>query len=103
MNKTAVPETKFKQKKGWRNEIIQNQIKLGFFLMEIRKDISKIKKEMRDQIEKEVIKNLDDKVHLINSALNITMIMKEKFIEKGLIKREEINKRYEELRKKKDG
>jgi len=63
---------------------------------ELRKSIASL--GIRELVEKEVEKSLGDKYHMIVSTLNDVMVQRRIFIEKGFITRDEINKKYEELK-----
>ena len=69
-------------------------------LEDTQKRVISIKKDMRKLIVEEVRKEIGDKIDMINGALNEVIIQKKILQEKGLITREEINKKYEELKKK---
>ena len=80
----------------------QMEILMGLMLdlqkqqFELRKSIASL--GIRELVEKEVEKSLGDKYHMITSTLNDVMVQRKIFIEKGFITREEINKKYEELK-----
>ena len=63
---------------------------------ELRKSIASL--GIRELVEKEVEKSLGDKYHMIVSTLNDVTVQRRIFIEKGFITRDEINKKYEELK-----
>jgi hypothetical protein len=67
---------------------------LNFEIVSIRKDIA----ALNDNVRKEVEKQLGDKLKMIDAALTDTILQKEVLFEKGLISREEINKKYKELK-----
>ena len=67
-------------------------------LTEQQRQILELKGLIRELVEKEVEKSLGDKYHMIISTLNDVMVQRKIFIEKGFITRDEINKKYEELK-----
>jgi len=56
---------------------------------------------MNEEIEKKVDEKLGDYVHQISSALDGVIALKEMFIEKGFISREEYNQQKAKMREKK--
>lgn len=89
-----MPKSNFQEsKKSFKRVVIDN-------LAETQKRVMSIKKDMRKIIEEEVRKEIGDKIDMINGALTDVIIQKKIFIEKGFITREEIDKKYEELKRK---
>lgn len=89
-----VLRTKVSQKKGWRTVLLNNQ-------EQFMERLNKHEKEMQKQIREEVEKELGDKIHMIESTLKDVMVQRKIFIDKGYITREEIDKKYEELKNRK--
>lgn len=79
-------------KKSFKNTVIDH-------IKDTQKEVIAIKKDMNEEIEKEVTERLGDYVHRIESALNGVIALKEMFIEKGFISREEFNKQMATMRK----
>ena len=80
--------------------IIQHQNMMLMELNELRRDLNQIKNEMRANIESQIIKEIGDKIDLINQTLTETIVQKEILIENGLMTRDEINSKYAELRQR---
>jgi hypothetical protein len=59
-----------------------------------------VKRDMKKVIEEEVRKVVGDKIDMMEGILTEIIIQKKILQDKGLITREEINKKYEELKKK---
>ena len=89
--KQRVPKTKVSQKKGWKTVLLGHQ-------EEFMKRLNKHDREVKKQIIEEVHKEIGDKIHMIESALKDVMVQRKIFVDKGFITREEINKKYEELK-----
>lgn len=68
-------------------------------LIDQQKQIDELRRSLREAVEAEVARNLGDKIHQIESTLTDTMVQRRIFIEKGYITRDEINAKYEELKK----
>jgi regulator of replication initiation timing len=83
-------------KKAIINHFMQENINL-------RKEISDLRKDMRKMIDDAVNKEIGEKIDMINAALNETILHKEILIEKGLFTRQEINDKYTELKEKAHG
>ena len=73
--------------------ILNNQVDLSGRMLELERKIG-------DMIDKKIQVHLGAKIHLIESTLKETILQKEILIEKGYMTRDEINKKYEELRNK---
>jgi len=80
-------------KKNKISILIENQIRLHGELLKLKRDIYSL-------VETEVKKNFDDKIEMIDAALKESILHKEILINKGFFTREEVNQKYEELRKK---
>ena len=78
--------------------LFENQKIVVEHLIEFSKLALSIKKDMRKQIIEEVQKEIGDKIHMIDSALKDVMVQRKVFEDKGYITKEEINKKYEELK-----
>jgi len=74
-----------------------NQIK-GF-----QTEFIKIKRDMNEEIEKQLNARLGDHIKQVEGALTEVILQKKILFDKGLITREELTGKYEELRRKKDG
>ena len=59
-----------------------------------------IRRDMRKLVIEEVAKEIGDKIKMIDGALTQTILMLRVFLDKGLITREEIDKKHKELKKK---
>ena len=92
-DKQRIPKTKVSTKKAWRKILLDHQIM-------IMKRIRKNRQEMRKEIKKEVEKQFGDKIEMIEGLYKDVIIQKKIFIEKGFIRQEDINKKYEELKGK---
>ena len=90
----GVPMTKISQKKGWRKIILENQ-------KEFMERLNNYKRDMREEIEKQMEERHGDFIHQIQSALDGVIAMKEMFIAKGLFTREEYNAQKAKMREKK--
>ena len=71
-------------------------------MAETQKQVLSIKKDMRKQIEEEVRKEIGDKIDMIEAIYKRTITMQNIWFDKGLITREEISRKYEEIKKKKE-
>jgi len=60
-----------------------------------------IKRDMREQVIEEVEKEIGDKIKMIDGALTQTILMLRVFMDKGLITKDEIEKKHKELKSKK--
>lgn len=69
-------------------------------LKDTQKNVLSIKKDMRKLIIEEVRKEIGDKIDMMEGILTEIIVQKKILQEKGLITREEINKKYKELKKK---
>lgn len=67
-----------------------------------QEQVLSIKKNIRKEVEEAVEKEIGDKIHMINSALDGVIALKEMFIEKGFISREEFNQQMAKMRKKEE-
>jgi predicted transcriptional regulator len=93
--KKRVPPTispKFNPKR-FQRAILENQA-------ELQKEILKLRGEITELVERKVTEALGDKIHIIKSTLNEAIIHKELLIEMGVITREQVNKKYDELKAK---
>lgn len=88
MNKLLVPD------KNPIQQLFNNQMSLFHQFAGLIKEFRQERRKIKDSIEETIIKNLDDKVKLINDARDEIIILKELFIKKGLITREEINQEF---------
>lgn len=86
-----IPQTKVSSKKSFKRALLDQ-------LVEQQKQISELRVEMRKLVEEAVERSLGDKYHMIQSMLNDVIVQKKIFIEKGFITKDEINKKYEELK-----
>jgi len=93
VNKQKVPKTKVSTKKAWRKILFDHQLT-------IMKRIHKNRREMKKEITREVEKQFGDKIEMIEGLYKDVIIQKKIFIEKGFIRQEDINKKYEELKGK---
>lgn len=64
------------------------------------KSTTGLKRDMRKLVVEEVTKQFGDKIDMIEGLYREVIIQKKIFQEKGYISQEEINKKYEELKKK---
>lgn len=95
MQNKRVPQTPVSQgKKSFKRAVLDN-------LAETQKQVISIKRNMRDEIEKQMEARHGDFIHQIQSALDGVIAMKEIFIEKGLFTREEYNAQKAKMREKK--
>ena len=69
-------------------------------LAKTQKQVIGIKRDMREEIEKQMEERHGDFIHQIQSALDGVIAMKEMFIAKGLFTREEYNAQKAKMRKK---
>lgn len=82
----------------------QMEILMGLMLdlqkenMELRRMVTQFKQTIRAEVEREFEKSASDKLHMISSTLNDVMVQRRIFIDRGFITREEVNKKYEELK-----
>ena len=83
----VIPKKQFKR-------FLENQTKWSKETLGLRRD-------MRKLIVEEVARELGDKVHMIESTLKDVMMQRKIFEDKGYITKEEINKKYEELKDRK--
>lgn len=94
VNYAGVPITKVSQKKSWRKVLLENQ---EDFLGRLNKH----DREMKKEIDKEVARQFGDKIDMIEAIYKRTIVIQNIWFDKGLITREEIGKKYEELKLKK--
>lgn len=87
-----VPRTQVQPSKKSRIAALVEQV------VGLQKQMLELRQEIRPLIEREVEKSLGDKYHMIVSTLNDVMVQRKIFIEKGFITRDEIEKKYEELK-----
>lgn len=78
--------------------LFENQKVVVGHLIEFSNKILSIKKDMRKIITEEVMKEIGDKIHMINSALTDVMVQRKIFEDKGYITKEDVKKKYEELK-----
>lgn len=86
--------------KKYFKKVLQNFISLDKRLKELKKEMIGVRGSVEATIEKEVIKNLDGRAEKIDAILTEVILQKEVLIEKGLLRREDMNKKHEELRKR---
>jgi len=84
-------------KKEILKAILTNQQIFMENLGALQNQVNKLRSEIHELIRDEVVKEIGDKINLIDAALTETIIHKEVLIEKGLLTREEVN---EALRKR---
>ncbi len=97
---TLIRPTSGEGKKDILKVLLQNQQTLMEKYIELSQEVMKLRNEMREFIEQSVCKSFGDKIQMITDTLKETVLQKEILIEKGYMTREEINKKYEELRSK---
>ena len=90
-----VPETRAASKKSRFAALTEMVIGL-------QKQVLELRQEIRPMIEREVERNLGDKIAMIDGALTESILQKEVLIEKGLMTREDINGKYAELKAKRE-
>ena len=78
----------------------ENQKVLLEHFIELKKHVFSIKRDMRKIIEEEVTKQFDNKKIMLEGLYKEILIEKRLLQKKGQIKQEDINKMYEELKKK---
>lgn len=97
MKKHLVPadaimgEKSKKKEKILLKEILKNQEELASQISDLRAELIKLRMEMRQTIREEVIKEIGDKISMIDATLTETIIHKEILIDKGILTREEVN------------
>ena len=82
--------------------LFKNQEIVVEYLIEFNKQVISIKKDMREIIAEEVTKQFDDKEIMLEELYKQTLLIQKVLMDKGLITREEINKKYEQLKKRKE-
>jgi hypothetical protein len=86
-----VPRTKVGSKKSKYSMLLEQFEELQHEVRELRQGLGPI-------IEREVERNLGDKIAMIDGALTETILQKEVLIDLGIVTRDQINAKYEELR-----
>lgn len=81
--------------------LFENQKVVVEHLIEFSRQVLSIKKDMRKIIMEEVTKQFDDRKIMLEGLYREVLLQKKVLMDKGLITREEINKKYEELKKRK--
>lgn len=72
-------------------------------LFEMRQELGAFRRDMHADITKEVIREFGQRQEMIDGILTDIVVQKECFYDKGYITRDEINKKYQELKDKANG
>ena len=80
-------------KKSFKKAVVEH-------LEETQELVLSIKKDMNKEIEKQLNRRLGDHIKQVEGALTEVILQKKILFDKGLITREELTKKYEELKKK---
>lgn len=97
---TLIKPTPNDGKKDILKILLQNQQMLMERYIELSQEVMKLRGEMREYIEQSIYKSFGDKIDMIEGSLRESILHKEIFIEKGFITREEINRKWDELKEK---
>jgi len=81
-------------KKSFKRAVIKH-------MTETQKQVISIKREMNEEIEKRINERFGDHIKRLEGLYADVMLQKKILFEKGLITKEELTKKYEELKKKK--
>ena len=93
----GIPRTPVNQgKNSFKRAVLEN-------LAETQKQVISIKRDMNEEIERQLNARLGDHIKQVEGALTEVILQKKILFDKGLITREELTEKYEELRRKKDG
>jgi len=92
-NNITIPKTKYINTRQLVKILLKNQMELDSRLNELRRDLVKL-------VDEKVEKNFGDKLHMIESAIDESIIHKEILISKGILTRKEVNQEYKKLREK---
>ena len=95
MQKGRLPgSAKQQSKKSFKQAVIEH-------VEGMQKEVISIKREMNEEIEKQMEKRHGDLIHQVSSALDGVIALRTIFKKKGFITQEEYNKEKAEMRKRK--